>query len=75
MILGVIALVLGNKAVKLYNTNPEAFTPGSLKNTKAGRVCGIIGLSLGALYLILTIVFLAIGFNSESIQEMLNNYK
>ncbi len=53
---GIIALVLANKALALYRANPDAFTPGSYGNVKAGRICAIIGLAISALYLILVIV-------------------
>jgi hypothetical protein len=53
---GIIALVLGNKALRLYAENPSAYTQGSYSNSKAGRICAIIGLSLSALYLIVVII-------------------
>jgi len=50
LVLGIISLILGNKALNLYTQNPELYTYDSYKNTKGGRVCGIIGLSLGGLW-------------------------
>jgi hypothetical protein len=55
---GIIALVLGNKALALYRANPSAYTPGSYGNVKAGRVCAIIGLSISALYVAIVIIML-----------------
>lgn len=55
IICGIIAIVLGNKAVQEFNANPAAYTKASFNNAKAGKVCGIVGLCLGALYLILII--------------------
>jgi hypothetical protein len=55
---GIIALVLGNKALALYKQDPSAYTAGSYSNTKAGRICAIIGLSISALYLILVIIMI-----------------
>ena len=49
---GIIALVLSNKALVLYKANPNAYTPSSYNNLKAGRVCAIIGLCLSALMVI-----------------------
>ena len=49
VILGIIAVVLANKDLKLYNASPEVYSPGSYNNLKAGRICAIIGLILNAL--------------------------
>ena len=57
LICGIIALVLANKATKLVTANPEAYTVGSVKNMKAGRVCAIIGTSLSAIYFIFWICY------------------
>lgn len=57
---GIIAIVLGNKAMALYKSNPSAYTLSSFNNTKGGRICGIIGICLGALYIIFVIVYLVI---------------
>jgi hypothetical protein len=51
---------LANKDKKLYAATPEAFTQGSLKNLNAGRVCGIVGLCLSALYVLYVIFILAV---------------
>ncbi|MCW3077196.1 MAG: hypothetical protein JWO32_1805 [Bacteroidetes bacterium] len=60
IIMGIIAIVLANQGEKLYNVNPQAYTLSSFKNLKAGKICGIIGLSLGALYIIVIIVYFII---------------
>ena len=63
LICGIIALILAKKDMGLYNANPAAYTPGSLANLKAGRVCAIIGLSLSVLYICVVIFLIAtIGF-------------
>lgn len=56
IVFGIIALVLGNGDIKKYNLNPNLYTIASLKNSKAGKICGIIGLSLSALYIIILIL-------------------
>jgi hypothetical protein len=67
LILGIIAWVLGNNDIKKFYLNPGMYTQSSLKNAKAGKVCGIIGTILGALYLILMIVLVAMfGFAALS---------
>lgn len=54
--LGIIGLVLAGNPIKLYNENPEKYTEASYKNVKAGRICSIIGVSLGGLFLLLGIL-------------------
>lgn len=56
---GIIALILGGKAMKMYNENPQMYTQKSYNNTKAGRICAIIGTILSGLYLVYVIVILA----------------
>lgn len=60
--LGIISLILGGKAKKLYNANPEQYTLSSYKNMNAGYICAIIGTCLSSLYLVFIIIyFLVIG--------------
>jgi len=68
LILGIIGLVLGNKDIALYKNNPNAYTPSSYKNSKAGRVCSIIALILSALYVLLMVVFI-IFFGWAALQD------
>jgi hypothetical protein len=56
LVCGIIALVLANKDLRLYNLDPTLYTPGSISNLKNGRTCAIVGLSLSALHLIFWIV-------------------
>ncbi len=51
--LGIAALIMGNQSISLYNQNPGLYTEGSLGTVKAGRICGIIGLCLIALWIFL----------------------
>ncbi|MBI2722742.1 MAG: hypothetical protein HYX39_11265 [Bacteroidetes bacterium] len=57
IIMGIISIVLANQGQKLYQANPQAYSLSSYKNLKAGKVCGIIGLSLGAVYIVFLIVY------------------
>jgi hypothetical protein len=59
LVCGIIAIVLGNKAVKLYASSPDSYTAGSLSNAKAGKVCGIIGVCLSSVYVVYVIILLA----------------
>ncbi len=60
LILGIIALVLSGKAIKLYNQNPALYTEASFKNLKAGKVCAIVGTCISAAYLIFLIIYICI---------------
>ena len=76
LVCGIIALVLSNKDLRLYNADPTLYTPQSLSNLKSGRVCAIIGLSLSALTVIVVIIELWIfGITVLSNpQEFLHHY-
>ncbi len=56
MIMGIIAIVLANKANKIYQENPSVYD--GYGNVKAGKIMGIIGLSLSVLYLVVIIILL-----------------
>lgn len=56
IVLGIIALVLSNKDLRLYNANPELYT--GIQNLRAGRTCGIIGLSIGSLFFLFLMAYL-----------------
>jgi len=61
VICGTIGLVLANNDRKLYNNTPDFYTRSSFSTSNAGRVCSIVGLSFGLLWVLLFIV--AIAFN------------
>jgi hypothetical protein len=56
---GIIAIVLANKDLSLYESNPQDYELASFNNLKAGRICAIIGTSFSALYLLYVIIVLA----------------
>jgi len=60
IILGIISLSLASGANKLIKQNPGKYTESSIQLVKAGRICGIIGLSLSSLYLIILLIYLMI---------------
>jgi len=67
LICGIIALVLSNKDLKLYNADPSQYTPGSLGNLKGGRTCAIIGLCLSILYFLFVVfLIISVGFAALS---------
>jgi hypothetical protein len=60
VVLGIIALVTSKKLKAEIENNPGKYTDSSIKLHNAGRVCGIIGLSLSSAYLIFWIVYFVI---------------
>lgn len=61
LILGIIALVLSTNPRHLYQENPGVYSESSYKNLSAGRVCGIIGICIASLVILLVIlVFLGV---------------
>lgn len=69
VICGIIALVLHKKDKAVYLSDPARYE-ASFKTSKAGFICGVIGLSLSALwllYIIIVLVFIGstVGFASR----------
>jgi hypothetical protein len=54
---GIIALVMGNKAMRMHADNPDMYSEKSYKNAKAGRICAIIGTSLSMAYVLFFICY------------------
>ena len=50
LICGIVAIVLGTKATKLYQSAPEDYL--GYGNVKAGKIMGIIGVFLSLIYLL-----------------------
>jgi hypothetical protein len=78
LILGILAIVLAIKDEKLYRLNPSAYTISSYNNTRAGKICGIIGIVLSSLYVAFIVIFIAmfgmaVLSNPQALQEALNN--
>lgn len=66
IVLGIIGLVLSNKARAEYNAAPDRYTEASLKNLNAGRICAIVGLVLSVLATIGYIVYFVVIFEEVS---------
>ena len=60
VVLGIITLVISKKTKIEIENNPGKYTDSSITLQKAGRICGIIGLSLSSLYFIFWIVYFVI---------------
>jgi len=54
LVLGIVAIVMANKAKAAAASNPERFHPGGVR--VGGFVCGIIGTILAGIYTIYWIV-------------------
>jgi hypothetical protein len=67
VVLGTIGLVLANKDAKLYAQNPAIYT--NYSNLKIGKVLNIIGLVLGAAFLI-AIIAMVISLGEEGLMQM-----
>ena len=60
MVCGIIAIVLAGKAKKIFDQSPNMYTASSMNNARAGKICGIIGLILSALFLVYLVVYIVI---------------
>ncbi len=62
VVLGILAVTMSSKATRLYEADPKAYTENSFKNVNAGKICGIIGLCVNGLMILVGIIyFLVIG--------------
>lgn len=68
--LGIIALVLAKKDLKLYQENPELYL--NYKNLNIGKILAIIGVILSSIYLIFTIYLFAF-VGEEGIKDFQKN--
>lgn len=55
-ILSIIAMVKGNKMIKLYEASPGEYSEQSFKNAKTGKILGLIGFILGVIVMVLLFV-------------------
>lgn len=67
VIFGIITLVMANKAIEIYNANPEMYF--GYQNVKIGRTLAIIGLVLSALFLLACISMLIFFGGMEGLEE------
>ena len=71
LILGIIAVSMHSKDKALYQSNKVKYAQ-SFKNSRAGYVCGIIGLSLSALYILIVILAIIIGVGAATTAASFN---
>lgn len=60
VICGIIGLVLANKDRRAYKATPELYSAASFSTSNAGRICSLIGLILGAVFLLIIIIYFII---------------
>jgi uncharacterized membrane protein len=66
IVLGIITIVLAQKATAIYAANPDTYT--GFQNVKIGKILAIIGLVLSVLYLLATI-WAVTTFGWEAMQD------
>lgn len=70
--LGIIALVLANKDMKLYRESPELYS--NYQNLNIGKILAIIGVVLSAIYFMANIYLYAV-VGEEGMKDMMENLK
>lgn len=60
LILGIIALVLGNSQRKVYLQSPAEYTESSFRNINSGRTCGIVAICISAFIVIVMLVLVSV---------------
>ena len=55
--LGIVGLILGSRALNLYQADPEKYTIKSQKNANAGKICSIVGLALSGVLILVGMQF------------------
>ena len=58
LVLGIIAVAMAPKAIHQYEQNPGAYTESSIKNVNTGKICGIIGICLNGLMILVAMIYL-----------------
>lgn len=56
LVCGIIAIILHKKDKAVYLTNPAKYE-ASFKTSRAGQICGIVGVSLSAAFILFLIVY------------------
>lgn len=67
LICGIIALVLHRKDKMIWMSNPEKYD-NAYKTSKAGYICGIVGVSLSALFVLMLVIAFAAGISQAAMR-------
>jgi hypothetical protein len=66
--LGIIAVVLGKRAVRLFDSSPESYR--GIDNARAGVITGIIGIIFNSLYLAVIIFAFLFSISLETLKHI-----
>jgi ATP/ADP translocase len=70
IIFGIVAIVLGSKATKLYKAEPDRYE--GYGNVQAGKIMGIIGIVLAVIFVIMIIVMISMfGWDAMMDEELM----
>lgn len=61
LIFGILAMSKGKKAMALFTQSPGQYKQGSFSLAKIGKILGLIGLILNAIFLIIAIIISILG--------------
>lgn len=61
LIFAIVAMSKGKKAIALFNQAPGQYKQGSLSLAKTGKILGLIGVIVNAIFLIIAIIISIIG--------------
>ena len=56
--LGIVGLLLGSKALNIYQADPEKYTLNSQKNANAGKICSIIGIAISGILILIGLIWI-----------------
>ena len=60
LVLSIIAFSKGKKAMRMYESDPGTYKESSYKNARAGKIMGISGIVLGALFVLVFLLYIII---------------
>lgn len=63
LIMGIIGMILGKKAIEIYEANPQMYNESHYNNAKAGRICSIIGVILASVLVVVFILYFVFIFS------------
>jgi len=65
LILGIIAVAMAIKPERLYKAEPGRYTASSYNNMRAGKICGIVGICLSAILLLVFVIAIVDALNDR----------
>ena len=74
LITSIIGLVLGNKAIRTYEENPNMYDEKSYRKAKTGKTLNIIGLIISLIVSAIIIVYLFLAFTHQLPPELQDSF-